>query len=424
MSASRPTTRRRLGLLGSFAVGQVLSQLLTMLAGFVALRTMSVSDFAQYSLAFAFSSVLGSLVDIGFTRAIIALVGDRTDDWKLIAKYIAVARRQRNVLTAIFAPVGTVLFMVMSANRGWSLETRIALITGIVASVWLQGWIAMYAIPLLVRSDMRRYYAPQSAGSASRLAGFLIAAALGVLVPVIAIGLNVAYFGFLGHRLRRASLRYIPDWREADPELTKEMNAYVRPLWPGIVFFAAQSQMSIFLVAAVASTKTVGEVAALNRIATLFIILVALNHVLVEPFVARTPAAMLVRRYLSILGLVVVGSVVVVIAAALEPRPLLWLLGSQYGHLREEAILSVLAASLSYIAYVLWTMNNARRWVFGWLTTLYIVLTLATQAISVLVLDLETTRGAVLFGVATSIALVAAHAVGAWYGLRRVAHAA
>jgi len=74
MGAPASVTRRRLILLGDFATGQILANVLTMLAGFVALRTMSVGAFAQYSLAFAFTSVLASLVDAGFTRSIVALV--------------------------------------------------------------------------------------------------------------------------------------------------------------------------------------------------------------------------------------------------------------------------------------------------------------------------------------------------------------
>jgi len=419
MGAPASIARRRLILLGDFGAGQIVTQLLTMLAGFVALRAMSVSDFAQYSLAFGFTSVLGSLVDAGLTRSIIALVGERTADSELIARYVAVARRKRNLVAAILAPFAAVLFMVLSEDRGWSLLTRILLVAGILASVWLQGSLAMYGTPLLIRSDLRRFYVPQSSGSAGRLAGFGIAALFGLLTPVIAIALNLAYFGFLGNRLRHASLREIPDRRGVDPELSATMNAYLRPLWPSIVFFAAQSQLAIFVVAAFASTRTIGEVAALGRIGALFVILWAVNGVLVEPFLARTPQALLVRRYLSVLGLAVLGGLALSVAAALEPRPILWLLGGQYDHLREEAALTVLSASVNFVAIVLWTMNNARRWVFGWQTALYIALTLATQVTSALALDLSTTRGAVLFGVWTNVALLVAHAVGARHGLRR-----
>jgi len=424
MDARASINRRRLNLLGDFAAGQIVTQLLTMLAGFVALRTMSVGDFAQYSLAFGFTSVLGALVDAGLTRSIVALVGERTHDSDLIARYVAVARRKRNLVAAILAPFAAVLFMVLSEDRGWSLLTRLLLVAGILASVWLQGSLAMYTTPLLIRSDLRRFYAPQSSGAAGRLAGFGIAALLGVLTPIIAIGLNLAYFGFLGNRLRRASLHHVPDRRGADPELSAAMNAYLRPLWPSIAFFAAQSQIAILVVAAFASTRAVGEVAALGRIGALFVVLWAVNGVLVEPFIARTPKPLLVRRYLTVIGLVVAGGTLLSAVAALEPRPILWLLGGQYDGLSEEAALTVLSASVNWAALVLWTMNNARSWVWAWQSTLYIVLTLAIQASSALALDLSTTRGAVLFGVWTNVALLVAHAIGGSNGLRKAARPA
>ena len=43
------------------------------------------------------------------------------------------------------------------------------------------------------------------------------------------------------------------------------------------MFFAAQSRIALFVVAAFASTRTLGEVAALGRIGALFVILWAVN---------------------------------------------------------------------------------------------------------------------------------------------------
>lgn len=412
-------TRRRMVLFRDFAVGQVLLQLLTMLAGFVALRTMSVSEFAQYSLAFAFTSVVGSLVDAGFTRSIVALVGERTQDFELIGRYLAVARRKRILATAILAPAAAVLFMVMSGGRGWTLETRMVLVAGIAASVWLQGSVAMYATPLLIRSDLRRFYAPLSSGAAGRLAGYGIAALFGLLTPMIAVGLNVVNFGFVGNRLRRSSLGHLRDSQTHDPELSARMNAYLRPLLPGIAFLAVQSQIVIFVVATFASTMTVGEVAALSRIAAMFAIAAAAIGVLAEPFLARTPQALVMRRYVSVLGVCVIGSLLGTVGAVLEPRPILWLLGAQYDHLGVEAALTVLSASVGTTGIALWTMNNARRWVFGWQTTLYIALTVVSQLACIALLDLSTTRGGVLFGVWTNVALLVAQAIGGCYGLRR-----
>lgn len=162
--------------------------------------------------------------------------------------------------------------------------------------------------------------------------------------------MNIIYLGFLGNRLRHSSLRHLPDRRGVYPELSATMNAYLRPLWPTIVFLAAQSQIAIFVVAAFASTVTIGEVAALGRIAALFVIVWAAIGVLVEPFIARTPQALIRGRYLGVVGLFVLGGLVLTVATTLQPLPILWLLGEQYDHLGEEAALTILSASMSTVA--------------------------------------------------------------------------
>ncbi|MGI8730518.1 MAG: hypothetical protein ACR2LK_11115 [Solirubrobacteraceae bacterium] len=419
MTAPPSSVRRRLTLIAHFAAGQSSSHLLTIAAGFVALRTMAVGDFALYSLALAFTAVLGSLVDGGFTRSIVALVGKRSDDAELIARYVAVARSKRRVLAALLAPVACGLFMAATADRGWGLDERLVLVAGVAASVWLQSSIAMHAAPLLIRADIRGFYAPQRSGAAGRLTGYALAAAVGALTPVAAIAMNVVYFAFVGRRMRAASLRYVPLRRNAHRHQAAAMTAYLRPLWPNLILIAILPQLAIFAVAAPASAKAVGEAAALARIGALFIIAIAATGALVEPFIARTPQRQLARRYLAVAGLFAAGGAAMTLAVALEPQPILRLLGTQYDHLATEAKLTVLSGSVNILALLLFTMNSARRWVFGWQTPLLVVLVAAVAGTCAVLVDLATTRGAVTFTLLLHGAMLVVYAMCAAQGFRR-----
>src|SRR5690625_2710448 len=79
-------------LAGSFLVGQGALQLIQVLSGFFLFRWLSVEQYAQYSVVFACQSTAGMLVELGFLGAIVALVGNRIQDKKVLGNYIRAGR--------------------------------------------------------------------------------------------------------------------------------------------------------------------------------------------------------------------------------------------------------------------------------------------------------------------------------------------
>ena len=402
--------------LAHFLSGQIVIQVLNFLTGFLLLRWLSVTAYAEFSVAFAFQSTLGMLIDLGFSNSIVALVGDRGSDSAVVGKYIRSARYFRNRMFAVMLCISVVAFPLMTQHQHWSTMTKLLLFGAIVSSVFFQGW-GMYAAPLLINGRVKEYYQSQVFSAAGRLFCCFVlfkAAALSAWTTAWVAAGALALTGFL---YRKKCLNLVHEPRESDPVFNKEMLLYLSPLIPGVIFTALQGQISIALITIFGRSTNIAEVAALGRLGQLFLVFAAFNSVIVEPHVAQVAPKRLVNKYLLIACCA--SSLAIVLAALgfLFPVPFLWLLGKKYSYLQSEVGWIVSGACVNYVAGVLWVMNSARKWLFWWYTNMYIACVLLTQVICISIMRLNTTHSVIILSFITAVVVLCTHIIGGAYGL-------
>lgn len=411
------TWRRRLRLLSHFFTGQLLIQGLNFLVGFLLLRWMSVDAFAQYSVGWAFQSTVGSLVDLGFTGSIISLVGSRANDPAVLGRYIRTARYFRIRSFFIVLVVSTAVYPFVVASQPWGWQIKVLLYVGIIAGLAAQN-LVMYASALLIARELKSYYRAQVISALWRQGAYAAMYFLGKLSSWGALWVSAAAVGMYGILYRRAARPLIQEPLTADPETNREMIRYIAPLMPGVVFAALQSQITVGVITLFGRTQNIAEVGALGRLSQLFTLLAMFNSVVVEPYIARIDRAQLLKRYLQVIGAQLLAATVLIGFAARFPGILLWLIGPKYAHLRAEVPWIAATASIGYLCGGMWTMNSARRWIYWWGTAFYISLIMVTQIFCVKLLDLSSTHQVVIFGLATSLAVLVVHIANALYGFR------
>ena len=378
---------------------------------------MSVRNYAAYSLTFAFGAVAISLIDLGFTGSIVALVGDRTDDDGVISRFVSAALRLRMRMVVAALLPGAVVFWLLTAGHHWSATERAALFALLIPIIWAQSSGAASAAVLYIRRRLLPYYRVQLEAALTRTAMFGLLGALAALTAVVGTVLTLITTAWAAVGLRRrAKATLTRPIQETAPAEQREMLRYLRPIWPGLIFAAVQSQVAVLLIGAAGGTRALAQVAALTRLSQLFLLLTAFNVAVLEPFVARSPTSALRSRYLGLTAGAVLFALAVSAFAALRPTWILALLGSHYAGLEDDVLPIVAASALTYVASVLWTMNQARRWISHRYTWSFILVTLMTQLIAGLLLNITTTHGVVLFTLFTAIAGLAVHAaVGAMH---------
>jgi O-antigen/teichoic acid export membrane protein len=418
--AQRAFTRRARQLTAVVArllVWQATTQALGLVAGFALLRWLDTEGYAQYTLAFGFTSSTSLLIDLGFGQAVIALVGERTGDQRLVRSYIASARRMRNVTMVLVLPVAGAVFMAITADKGWSLGVRLALFASVALTVGFRSLQDFYGLPLIMSESHASYLRPQVVSGVIRLAALAAARATGTLTGAVAALLSsvLTIVPALAYRRRSGPVPGADRSRERQRELTR----YALPLVPMMVYTAFQSQVAVFVISVVGATRSIAEVGALSRLGQLFTVVGIVNGLLVLPRVARAPRARVTAIVGAAIGTATAFAVAVTLLAVAFPGVFLVLLGGTYSNLRPEIGPYVGAASLGFLSAIVFTINSARAFIYWWLSAALIGGVILVQVLSVLVLDVSATSGVVTFLIITNAVQVLVALAGLAYGLRR-----
>lgn len=365
------------------------------------IRWLTVEEYAQYSLAIAFQITAQSLVEFGFSGAIIALVGQKIHDKKLIGNYIKAGRFFRNRFFLIVGLASVVLFPIITQKHDWGTRMTILLLVPILVNLYFTGYTAYYRPPLQMHKNITKIYNIELSSNLLRflLIGlFQLVNALNAWLAALANSIGVIINGY---RLNKESQNYIEEPEESLESVRKEMWAYISPIMPGIIFAAFQSQIVLILVSVFAETNNIAEVGALGRVGQLFTILNAGVGMLAVPYFAQQVKSGLLRKYLIIVCLGALIGALIILFAYLFPDLLLWVLGSDYEHLEKELILMLIGSSLGFTSTLMWGLNSSRKWLYWWMPVISIPSTLLIQIGYILFLGVETTSDALIFTIVT-----------------------
>jgi O-antigen/teichoic acid export membrane protein len=408
--------RRIISVVTSFLFGQGALQGVNVLAALFLVRALSVEHYAQFSLAFGFHATATLLMDMGYASTIIPLVGERVNDRALVGSYLRAAKHLRDNVFWILGPFVGIAFLIIVHKHHWGWTTQTVLLLSVLLGLYSSGPVSYYSAPLFLYGRLREFYVPQSLAGVFRLAAYIVLQVVGGLNACTAAGLNALNMSFNAILLRKKARQYVEWPKINEPRVNREVLNYILPAIPTFIFAAFQSQIALFLINAFGQTINVAEVAALNRVGQLFMVLTTFNLIIIEPRIARLNRERLSRTYLQLILLACVFCVLVVLLAFAFPAPLLWLIGPKYSGLGHIIGWVVLTAGFNYIANLIWVMNRARKWIFWRGTILEIVAMLSVDICFVAFLGVRDTRHAILFTLASSIVSLCTHCYIGIYG--------
>ena len=380
----------------SFQIGL---QFLNLLFGFLIIRWLSKEDYAKYSITFSFQSFVNALVDLGFSSAIIGMIGNNYADKQMVGEYIKVAKFYRQRLFWLIVPVSCVFFIFLVSKYDWKATDCFFLYSSVVVFLLAQGWSSYYSPLLLIHKSYDAYYKPQIVSSFYKLivlVGFHIGELLNVFIGV---WLNTFSMVFNAVSYKNATTQYYTATDIVNGNKKAEVRNYLLPIIPGLIFWAFQGQISIFLISFFGNSDNIADVAALSRLGQIFLLLSALSTVVISPFLARQTGKSFVRYFLISSFLAISISGLLVSLAFFYPLPFLFLLGSDYYNLKHEVGFIMISGSVSYLAGFFYSIQSVKKWMFLWHSVLNIVLTLVIQIGCIVSFKLDSTLNVILISI-------------------------
>ena len=383
--------------LSKFVSVQLVVQALGVASGIFLVHTLDQTQYAYYTIALTMQTTMGLLADMGISVGLSAIGGKVWKDKYRFGQLINTAMHLRYYLAYISIAVVTPILIWMLIKNGASILEAI-LIT-IVVLVGLNFQLANTVLSVVPRlhSQIERVQYLELISTISRL----VLLGVAYLTFLNAAAVMVAYSMVLGLQrllLERWVTNSIDRKAPINVDDRKFILAKIRVLAPNGIFFCIQNQLTLWLISIFGSTQNIAEIGALGRIAVIFTIITSIMDTIVLPSFARCQSRVILRqRYFQILGCILVFEAAILGISVLWSHQLLWILGSQYYHLENEVGLMVLSATITSITQVMASLNSTKAWVqYSWIE---IPLRIFLQIILLLILDISTVKGVLLFSI-------------------------
>ena len=405
--------------IAEFLVSQGITTAGNVIYGLLCVRLLPIGEYAKFVVVFSVQASLMILLDVGISGSFIPLIGERVDDSKLIADYLASLRQIAHWLFAVAVPATIFAYPLMVRNRHWSWQIVTAMVAIVLVSAWFARVGAAYGSVLILKRDRQRWYRAQmftSFGAVGLIGVFAFLHWLGAFVAIlISVGRGIAIAAI--YYSRAGTLLGV----KGNPSRNKR-KAIVHltlPAIPSVIYYALGGQISVFLITIFGHTAAVASIGALTRLGQIFALVQPINGILIEPYFARLPRAQLRSHYLmAVAGAAVCGAALVALARAV-PELFLWVLGPQYARLQTEVVLVILSGAIGLITGVMASINGSRRFIYYSFVLADIILTLILQAVYIWKFDLSTVKAVLWFNIVTMIPTVSVAILTALYGFAR-----
>ena len=393
--------KTRLADILSYSTGNALSQVMNMLAGFIIIRALDKTEYGYYTIAFTIFVMLTQLSDIGVSIGLNTIGGRTWNDKNKFSSLIVTAESiRRRMILFISLPIIIYGYVILLSNEN-NIFNSIALLTIVAITGILE-------IQRLVLLTIPKFYGNikfirnnELMGSASKLllvtvAAFFFKDPIYFLIPFfIATAIQLRF-------LRIEKQQQIKQDVIINAEFRTEIISYIKSNALNTFYYIFQGQLFILLLTFFGNVTNIAEIGALSRFSIIFNVVNALFLNYLIPDFAKTQGyAQTKKKILVLLSIILVSGLIVIALFSIMPQFFLMILGKQYYGLEEELILIMISSSVINLLGVLWQLNNSRGWVkYIWM---YTPVTIISQIILIIILNLTTIKGIILFTIYSQI---------------------
>lgn len=391
-------------LIGRFLTGQLVVQLVNLIAGFLILRYLSIQEYAIYLLASLLLSVASVGSDMGVSHAVISIGAPIRDDKAAFGGLLRSAMILRRQFFVLAVPVVLVIAYIVLHDIESPFFAVIAATALAIVTAWVRQSVTLGVSVLNAHHDSSSL---MRAGLSSALCRLILVTIFCRAEPyaVTALGINLAGELLYAWLLSRFCSKYSIARGASNQNFSARLLEFTKPLIPSILYALLQGQISLFLLGIAGATRAVAEVGALGRLGQLFVVLGMVNGFFIQPYFARIQDCRnFANRAIQVIAVLIVAFSVVTASTLIWPDLWLAILGEKYKGLAGELVIAVAGAQLSLAGGVIYTMVIASRVTRGqWLQ---IALGLGGQVAFLASVGVNGTRDALMLNLIPAATLV------------------
>lgn len=375
------------------------SKALGLFQGFLVVWLLDVSEYGFYAAVIAMATTVASMGNAGIGMFVSAFGGRFHGD---PVRMGSIARAAAGVQDVLLIGCGVMLltalplqFLALDLGSTWAL-VALTLLGAATMAVSVRGMLQFEILKICLRVELVQ--ALDCVSLMLRIAAVVALYLTGVLNPVslVAVNLVISLAAFVvQQRFIRALAHPGADTAQVKDDRQQAWRVVV-PQLPNAIYTAVQGQVPYWLMSMLTTVTTVAEYTVLGRLGLLFGFLFELVSGYFIPRVGRCQDPQrLGGLIVQILSTFYLLEVAILVVAFFLRHQLLWLLGPQYAHLDAQLVLILCSMGVASVSASLHAINSSRAWLaHSWS---FIVLTVVTQALSLLVLDVSTLDGLLWF---------------------------
>ena len=365
-------------------------------SGLLIIHVLPPEDYALYIIAYSFLTTIIVVSDSGIGSAVLAEGGKVWQDSTKLGQVITTGLeiRKRFSLVAIIIALPTMALFLAHHGASWKQIICIELV--ILPLIYIQLSADLLGVAPSLHQRISELQNVEFKTTFLRLALFLICLFTlpYVAVVILATGIATSYQLW---RLRKISNSICDLNQPKDAKVKKSIYKVTRRMMPNAIYTCLSGTLSIWLISIFGNTESVAEVGAIERIARLLLVVMALFYLIIEPRFARlseSNPSLLRTRFLQIHIASWVLGAAIALSIYLFPQPLVYLLGSHYENLTYEIQLRGLVMGLVFVANATSSIASARAWIVP--PVPLITGQIISQVIAIMVFDCSTTAGVIL----------------------------
>jgi O-antigen/teichoic acid export membrane protein len=335
-----------------------------LLCGVLIIRSLSVTEYAWYTVANMILGMMTILADGGISAGVMSEGGKVWQDPKGLGKTLATGLYLRRKFAIGSLAVGIPILVYLLIHHGAGYVTIALIICSLVPSFFAALSDSLLEVVPKLHQDIGSLQRNQIVVAILR---FIFTIPLYVFpltfVAILASGFSRIYGNI---KLKGITEKFVS---KSDPDeiIKHQIIKVVRRILPGAIYYCISNQITIFLMSFFGNTISIGQIGALSRLSAGLTVLSMIFNMLIVPRFARLIAdfSILKRRYLQIISINFLFLVLIVLCTYLFSSPLLFILGKEYSKLNYELLLVVMAGCASLFSGCNFALSSSRGWVIS-----------------------------------------------------------